>query len=367
MKNFKIFNKLLKIMDNNVKKNQYNTTKLIDHKIISTYIIYGIILLVIILVIIIVSLYTASVLKQTNINVFSTIPIQPSNSLVLTEVSEYIKKINATGIDQNQSTCVGNNLIYSDNKCTCAFPYFGEYCSREFHESNYYDLAIDPLLVKFTSNKLINVNDLSFSENGQTTNSMKLNTYIESNPQSCTGLCNNTDGCIGVIFDNKGCQLITSKIEVPDNVKINNPLESISTMFIKGGVNVILNNKIILYTGKKPIRYWNPSPEFIPLPTTNNRGFIQFKANNPNKLNWIPKRIMNFSNLIGIWSIIPLNNIPSIVSTDTVYIDKGNVEFIDYELDFPNFIKNAETIYVIYVTQDKVPEIKKQYKLPPII
>jgi len=268
-------------------------------------------------------------------------PLTPSES-------PDVIQVDASGIVQTKAACVGNNLQWTGTNCVCAPPFYGTYCGKEKVDNTYLQLPIEnnKTNMTFTTEKINGVTSLSY--NG-----------TNLSGQSCTGICDTTVDCQGVVYDETGCYLITSNIEILPNAVIGNKFNTNGTVYVNEDSHVILDNRVILYTEEKPIKYWedryasNPS-EF------DSRGFMMFNANAPTMLNWIPSRILNDSSLVGIWSNEQFSDVKSINSPN-IYIDRPKNNLYDYELTLPDYIKNSPTIYVAYVTPDNVPKLKIKY------
>lgn len=288
------------------------------------------------------------------------------------------KSDNATGIEQSSiNPCSAPNLIRKFNlktgisECTCKFPYFGPYCTREFHDSEYVSIATDSdipnLSYDVSTEKLSGVNSLSYVKTDEATNNIMPGTKLKQSGQSCTGICNLTKNCRGVVYNNSNrtCDLITSDITLNKNIQASNLFKENPTIFLNNKGKVRVLDKVFLYSGNIPFRHWIGRHEVVPT-KINPNGFVSLDIDIAIQLNWVPERIVNESHLIGIWSNNPFKNLTAEINRNDVYIDKkGYLETsaVDYSLNLPPFITNSPIIYVGYINKNYLTNLRTKYVL----
>lgn len=275
--------------------------------------------------------------------------------------------MDAAGIDQTANNpCNTMNLTSTGNECTCTFPYFGPYCSREYHESGYVSVGTDSDMqnLSFTSENVTGITSLSYANNNTPTKNTNPS-EISVSGQSCTGVCNSDPNCKGVVYNSNGCSIITSDITLKQNFNPTNLFKENPTVFLNNRGKISIMNKVFLYSGRKPFRHWVERGENIPNPqASNSNGFIALNPGIPIQLNWAPEKILNESHLVGIWSTKPINIQSPQVNDTNVYIDKlgySNTSPINYKLNLPDYIKNSPTIYVTYIPLSSIQNLKSKY------
>lgn len=276
-------------------------------------------------------------------------------------------KDNAIGIDQSMNNpCTAINLTNTDGKCTCAFPFFGPYCSREYHDSDYVSIGTDSDLqnLDYTSENVNGVSSLSYTKTNDPTDGFNSQNIMLSG-QSCTSVCNDNPNCKGIIYNSNGCSIITSDITLKRNIDHTNLHKENPTIFLNKRGRVIVNDKVFLYSNQKPFRYWVQRGESISNPQAKKpNGFISLDQNIPIQLTWAPQRILNESHLLGIWSTNPINLQKLNKQINYLYFDtKGlaDTSAPNYSLNLPNFITNAPLIYVMYVPKSTIQNIPHKY------
>ncbi len=332
----------------------------------NTFIIIVYIFIIIMILIILGLLIWLGIWSSNRQNYY--IPPQTQKSLVSVENIEMLKTVgDGNGIQQTPEACANSNTIWNSGKCVCAFPYIGPYCGRELHDPKYLEVSVEntPENVVYTSELLNGVSVLSFEDTQIPTKNFTFNNKVTPDPQSCTGLCSSNSSCKGIIFDTKGCSLITSNLEILPNAVIKTQFQMNPTIFMNVNSHVILDNKVIFYSGPKPIKYWVPKHEVVPT-IENPTGYLMLNANIPISMEWVPERVINDSRLIGIWSNTPFPNITpqsisSLINNINIYIDRANSDRYNYALKLPDYILNSQIKYVVYVTKDNVQNLKNKY------
>uniref|UniRef100_A0A6C0AE76 Apple domain-containing protein n=1 Tax=viral metagenome TaxID=1070528 RepID=A0A6C0AE76_9ZZZZ len=200
----------------------------------------------------------------------------------------------------------------------------------------------------FTSIYQPNVNSLTFNPN---------NTV---NPDSCTSLCTRTPECKGVtynLFDGKYlCSLITSDLVMPENQDVVVNLENNLGIYInKSKAHPVFPNKVFIYTGNLPPVYWITRGDLIKeiVPTyDDSRGLLNLSKGIVSSITWVPSRIINDGNLLGVWSTnkFTANQYDSLRNSrdPNVYVDVPNTNSVNYALNLPDNFKESQAIWVMY-------------------
>lgn len=237
-----------------------------------------------------------------------------------------------------EKNCNDINVEWKNNTCYCAFPYYGDNCSKQFHAKNY-----------TTFGNLENSNLLTYDSFVQsTTNNLTYNSTTKNiDKDSCTSLCDINDDCKAVKYDYLGkpghyrCSVITSDIKIEgDNTRIYIDKDISSEILINiDRTHPIFLDKVIVYKGKKPLNYWVESD-------TNSK-IKHIPINKLIELDFIPNKIINDNNLIGVWSNEPFNiddfNLLRFSGNKNIYVDNG-----DDNLNLPTKLKYEDKLYVVY-------------------
>jgi hypothetical protein len=266
------------------------------------------------------------------------------------------------------NSCTGDNVIWNNNKCECAFPFFGPYCDRQIHDPNYIGLGLtdDPASLLFTTENANQTINLTYNfANVPTEGILKTNGIIQINQESCTMECTNRSDCKGIVYDGLNCKLITSDVTVGQGVNLESLITLEPTIYLnKMRTHLRFTDRVFMYSVNKPTRYWIRRAEIIPSPD-DLRGFVSLDVMQLKTLKWFPERIVNDGGLYGIWSTKPFSSLGEIVNHDEIYIDKGDPTSSDYKLNLPDYIINNldNIVYVVYVPSSMVPEIKTKYTI----
>lgn len=294
-------------------------------KMYNIFIIIGIVLVVLIMVVLIVllSLYLTKVPKpEDNLNYSNLL----NNLKVKTN---YIPEEN----------CIGNNLEWNSNTstCQCKFPYYGSNCIHQLYSEPYYDLGLYEQIQPLTTKEIIGSRNLSYDEN------------------SCTAICDSYSECIGIKHQllptgDYKCELITSDIKIGGNNHLYLTEDGSDIIFNGSRTHPKFEEQIFVFKGPKPQNYY--------LYQSNRNGFYNFNMNEVVELNWIPEFAINDGQLVGIWSPSRFNpeDFDKLRVSKSVYVDEPKNANSVYPLEFPNYIKYAPKIYVMY---KKLQNLKK--------
>lgn len=210
-----------------------------------------------------------------------SVPTTTSTSRGLTNVqpTQQISTINESSICSLEPTH-RQWIVDSSGKgsCQCIYPFTGPTCDNELVDPAYQEVAaagsenyaIQPLYTTSTAHL----------------------TYGEK--PNCTDYCNTTDNCIGVVYNNNICTLVTGQVRYQAKApKLHGPL------YLKRNSPVVLENQLVIYTGQLPANYWtNPGNNYQVL-----------EANRVYRLQFTPSQVLGNSNWTGLLS-------PNILPTD---------------------------------------------------
>lgn len=193
-------------------------------------------------------------------------------------------------LGDSMENCVGENKIMDDNcQCQCILPYYGDFCDFQYYSNTYFSLGtVSDTNLSYTIEKTIENINMSFDEN--------MDPIIDS----CTGICDGLNNCTGVLFEpsTKTCSILSGDIHVTGETYTNGS----NGIYIRGNkTHPMFDQKVFLFTGSKPINYWN-------LKNVNKTnitpGFFTATLDVVNELNWLPETVINDnSKLVGLWSL----------------------------------------------------------------
>ena len=232
--------------------------------------------------------------------------------------------------------------------CVCANPFFGFSCFRESYDENYFAVGnpseSDITVVVIDT---VSVDRLSFPfVNGSQDQSM------------CTQLCDVDSSCSGILWDpadpptlgtqqsdDSICTLLSGTVTVnagnniPYNIRID------STLYLKDEKNLIFVDRVFLYTGILPARYYlrtglstDAAGQMMPI----FEGIVV-------KLSFIPTTQLNTSNLTGIFAD------GLITDDDIAQFESGNTpangrQFFIVNPDTVNLpVFNVTQLWVVYL------------------
>jgi hypothetical protein len=216
----------------------------------------------------------------------------------------------------------------------CAYGYYGSECNLQSHDSSYY--LSGKFNSEYTTQDVDGEIPLSFDiniEDGKPINN------------SCTGICNNTEGCNGVEYDheNMRCSLVMSDVVANGSSDVNFNKDKL--LYLKNNISPHFTDKVVAYSGMKPQRYYLDRDEQKPskskkrtVGTSKNKksGIIQMSPNVIYELDWIPYRIVNYGNMRGTWSINKNMSNP-------IYTDSNSGEY-----NLPLSLQNHKKLFVMY-------------------
>lgn len=257
---------------------------------------------------------TINVRNRTNDNVGGV------NSLLSTKNIKL--SINGSSLT-NKYDCENQNAKWVNGKCQCNGKYFGPHCNQEIFDAKYTAIGIPEEDVNGTVIKSIpNIMDLSFNEN------------------SCTEICDRTENCNGVVFEDGYCNLLSGDIIAPSPIYYHQDIQS--TLYVKDTTKLKFTNNIYLgeYYFSFPTRYWL-------VESTNH--YIQLKPNEISKINFYPRYIKINNSYTGIYSRQPFklehaNDMITYPNLHVWYIHQPNTQ-----LNLPRDFQYTLPLYVVYI------------------
>lgn|SRR3990167_324489 len=165
----------------------------------------------------------------------------------------------------------------SKAKENCEPPYWGEFGEREAYSDNYIALGNpEPDDVTYEIIRTARTDRLSFGKS------------------SCTQLCDNDDNCGGVVWKDGKCTLVTDVL-VNDGMDLYYDPKVDSSLFIKKSLQgPIITDKVFIYKGKLPLRYWIQDPSNYSITSGQKGELFQVK--------FYPTGLVNDGKLTGVWS-----------------------------------------------------------------
>ncbi len=234
--------------------------------------------------------------------------------------------------------------------CICIPPFFGPNCERESYSNEY--LAIgNPVKseVRLLQRDTEIVDRLSFPFRSDNS----LDQPSESNLQFlgggtvplervqtlCTKLCDDDQQCVGVLWiAPKDGQLGTTErlgqctklaevqVKTGQNIPFDPNVDS--SLYMKKGYSPIFTDRVFIYSGELPLRYWLDSNDgFRNILTNSNLRFIY-----PSQLyllNFVPTSQINNANLTGFYSDAPFefNSLPNNIVKINPNVKEFNLPF----------------------------------------
>lgn len=209
------------------------------------------------------------------------------------------------------------NTDWTDGKCKCKAPFFGDKCERERHNEQYFSVGN---IVVPESNMI--VSNKSFGED------------------SCSNYCDKTPKCHGFTYQNSQCNLLLDDIIIPEDTSISYSKEVDANLYLKSSDNLHFVNKVFLgeYIWTIPPRYWlvKDTPSYKQLTV----GVVE-------KLSFIPTHIKMYGSHTGIYCSFPFTK-----DQVDILLKRGEnsecvIHYPDGQLHFsPDWQDN---IYVIYI------------------
>ena len=306
--------------------------------------------LLIVIVFIVVFFIICYIIWISNINTTTnTQPIKLNNPYVEYPIDKNYGGTNALPYNymngteiNNKKDCTkeGNNIWNSKkNICQCDDNYFGPRCNIQPHNLKYSKVNLSESEVEYTILDTINdIDYLSFNIDGSEVN-------------TCTNYCDSIRECKGVKYENGECILLNSALKVKSPITYNPYMGS---FYIK--TDPILENKILLLKTTIPKGYFYERDDILSL-----------KINSVNEVNFLPKFIINNSNLVGIWSTKPFDSkdFNNILSSNKknggeIYIDRGSNKN-SYSINFSSGFTLNRKHYVMYINNNINNNINTKY------
>ncbi len=225
------------------------------------------------------------------------------------------------------STCNdANNSYIRNGSCHCKAQYYGSSCHMEKHDGNFFNVgSISGNFSKFDSSKLSRCDKKSFTSD------------------SCSSRCDDLDGCIGFIYENGTCQLLTETVVLDSDKNLTFSSDSNNSLFLRSSDNINFKNKIFLaeFRMALPPRYWL---------TKQTKYYKQLDINELSKLHFVPSYVLTNEKLVGIYSIYKFTN-----DDIEILIKRGNTS--KSYIHMPNTVLSLPTdwvacktgIYCVYI------------------
>ena len=218
-----------------------------------------------------------------------------------------------------------SNTIWTNEKCSCKHPFFGNECSREKHDKSYFAVGTpDFHNLQLSVSNTIKTNSKSF------------------NDKSCSKLCDKSEGCIGFLYDNKICTLLKDNIIVAKDATIPYDMHTESTLYMKSSDNLQFENRIFLggYTGAFPPRYWLVKETGM---------YLQLYPGEIRKISFAPIYTKIHGYYTGIYCLHPfsdedINTILDRGDTSECYIHRQGSN-----INIPPHWKYKVPLYVVYI------------------
>lgn len=207
----------------------------------STYVFFFIILIIIIILIFIFIYLNINPKKPLTLGLINLQP--PSNvTSTLGASNNGLINLNNGNSFMDITTCNNQNNSIWVNSCTCIVPYYSSDCSIQSYDLNY------------TAIGQINDNQVITTEYNTENNN-----FLSFNQNSCTNKCDIDNQCIGVKWQNNICTLLKDNFIVKEGEVINYDLYKQANYYLKNNIPVELKDRVIVYTGVQPLRYWIPT------------------------------------------------------------------------------------------------------------
>ena len=256
------------------------------------------------------------------------------------------------------SSCQQAGSTWLDEVCICKVPWYGPRCDRPSHDVSYYAVGtVSPNGLNLTAvERLPGSIPLSFNGAGGAVD-----------PLSCTGQCDQRDGCIGVHYSQGQCTLLLSNPYLNPEATITMTPEVESELYLyRQGGRPVIRDRVFGYTGLRPLRYWattlQPPMVQTTIPGASPAGelpaapVIQQQVetiwhDQVRLLTQAPSRLVNDGSLVGLWSRGPfeaaafgiLINAP----LASMYVDRPESGVSDYSLELPPNLQQGP-LYVMY-------------------
>lgn len=217
------------------------------------------------------------------------------------------------------------NTSWTNEKCSCKHPFFGDDCTREKHNKSYFSVG-NPNLDALQYNILnkIKTSSKSFSD------------------KSCSKLCDSSEGCIGFLYDKDICTLLKENIVVAKDSTIPYDIHTDSTLYMKSSDNLQFENRIFLggYTGAFPPRYWLVKETGM---------YLQLYPGEIRKISFAPIYTKIHGYYTGIYCLHPFSDEDINIILDRGATDVCYIHHQGSNINIPPHWKYKVPIYVVYV------------------
>jgi len=248
------------------------------------------------------------------------------------------KKYKMTSNNKNGKNRI--SIVKIHNK-QCNYGFFGPKCDLQVHDSKYYNVG--KFNSTYTSEIIPNNRSLSLDY-------YKKDGTIDIN--SCTSICDNNNNCKGVIYDHENniCELITSSVKATGMSELD--FDNNKQMYLTKNRRPQFTDKIIAISGSNLQRSYIDRPEQVVNNSNRfsrgkiNTNLISMVKNTLYDLDWVPKKIINHGNFVGLYSknFFTINNWSN---NNMIYIDKCNGTY-----NIPKSLQDCQNIYIMYITLD---------------
>lgn len=224
--------------------------------------VIALILIFLIFIAIAVYFYVRLNAQVTGQNKFASVITPGGNNITSTfGQSSNGNVVNANGSDyQDQRSCIaGPTRVYntSTTSCSCHIPFYNPDCFLESYSNKY--TALGQILPDQVILNVLSTNQTD-----------RLSFPFEAGDTTCTGLCDITANCIGVRWTSQGpptfgltdpettgtCELLASPIIFEPDTNLMYDLNQQANIFIKNGNEPQVKDRVFVYSGIKPLRYW---------------------------------------------------------------------------------------------------------------
>lgn len=226
----------------------------------------------------------------------------------------------------------------------CPYGYYGNECNLQAHSIKYYNIG--------------NFNSTYTKEDLLDKRPLSLDYLVEDGSKdknSCTSICDGRTDCKGVLYDHNSsiCSLITSNVVASGQSSLD--FTKNTQMYLKKSERPQFTDIIIGFSGAKVLRYYLTRAGELPDLIRNKKigskkklrlGIVHFKPNEVTNTVWVPYRVANYGNYIGLFSDKEFT-IDNWKDIDMLYVDKGTGEY-----NIPLFLQDYSNLYVLYISKE---------------
>lgn len=191
------------------------------------------------------------------------------------------------------AACTAAQGTWSDagHLCTCAPGFFGPNCNLAAFDANYYAAGQAPL------------------EGAPVLTSLgtKPITGVSFGSQSATTQCSALPGCTGFALTAPNQATFFSEMSLTQDLHLPFIPENPATYYLKRGQTPKFPDRVFLYRGEKPLRYW-----LLDRVINDDLNLLAVQKNTVYELHFVPEAMVNDGNLTGLISDQPFayNDIP---------------------------------------------------------